>query len=183
MRGDPGAITANLPGSVTAQVLAMGEAAAKIAAAMVIQKCWRTMQARMRASSEWAARYHPLKGQIEEQRAVSREGGRAKSGSARPRRHSSGASSEGAISAGGISGLSGPSDASAGFAAWGEKIISESGVQDAVSQNIWVRDHLKVTPIWMRDEQVPTGKHDSDSNMAHFFFKRGQHLAAVRCLE
>lgn len=155
--------------------------AARIAAAMVIQRCWRRLQDRLRASMEWAARYHPLKEKIEEQRATAQ--GSGEKGPARPRRHSSGATSEGGISTGGVSGISGPTDSSAGYDAWGEGIISQSGEQDAVSQNIWVRDHLKVTPIWMRDELVPTGKHDTDSNMAHFFFKRGQHLAAVRCLE
>ena len=48
--------------------------AACIAAALIIQAIWRKHYDRLQASTEWAARYHPLKEQIDSARRGSSAG-------------------------------------------------------------------------------------------------------------
>ena len=44
-----------------------------------------------------------------------------------------------------------------------------------IEQNLWVREHLNVQTIWMKDESQVAANRESDSNMAQFFYKRAKH--------
>ena len=43
-----------------------------------------------------------------------------------------------------------------------------------IEQNLWVREHLNVQTIWMKDESQVAANRESDSNMAQFFYKRAK---------
>ena len=140
--------------------------AAKIAAVLLIQRCWRRYQLSLRNSAEWAQRYHPLHKHFDRGHVVAK-----------------GSDSGTALTP--ISML----DAELELAANAAAIVDpDSGVLQArdearSAQSVWVREQFGVMTIWMRDEASMVTQRHSDANMAQFFFKRGKPLAAVRCLE
>jgi hypothetical protein len=146
--------------------------AAQIAACTIIQRCWRRWKHDLRRSTEWAQRYHPMRDRIG-QPAGLRPSSRARSlggmsgASAATRTTASAIDTELELDA--LERVSEP--------------VREARMAARMEQSVWVRDTLGVMAIWMKDEAAIATRRDSDQNMAHFFFKRGKPLAAVRCLE
>ena len=149
--------------------------AARIAAAMIVQRAWRQHLHRLRQSQEWSKMYNPLHAGMPDER-----GSRAASagsvspslaGEVRPNRAGSAATAESVSQT--------VSDSVHSVMSEGSEREGEREAR--IEQQLWVREHLNVQTIWMKEETQRD--RESDLNMAQFFYKRAKPLAAVRCLE
>lgn len=159
--------------------------AARIAAAIIVQKAWRQHLDRLRQSQEWSKMYNPLQSGMPDELG-------SRTGSAGSKR----SVLAGSVAGSGTRPKRGGSAATAQSAAQTVTDSVHSVISDGLSehareerdaarieQNLWVREHLNVQTIWMKDESQVAANRESDSNMAQFFYKRAKPLAAVRCLE
>ena len=163
--------------------------AARIAAAIIVQKAWRQHLNHLQQSQEWSKRYNPLHGGMPDEVG-------SRSGSAGSRRSAASSAPSPAASRPKRGGSASTVQSAAQSAAQTVTDSVHSVMSDGLSehareerdaarieQNLWVREHLNVQTIWMKDESQVAANRESDSNMAQFFYKRAKPLAAVRCLE
>lgn len=163
--------------------------AARIAAAMIVQKAWRRHLNHMHQSQEWSKKYDPLLSGLPQETA-SRPGSNQ---SKRSAAHSGGSPVLARPKRGGsASTVQSAAQSVAQTVTESVHSVISDGLSDGerqeqnasrIEQNLWVREHLNCQTIWMKDESAVAANRESDSNMAQFFYKRAKPLAAVRCLE